>query len=74
MPIIRMYPPSGIALKPYSVSPTCLDQTVLPNPIMYWVVRTLNSLANDQVAELVPGDGEQQARAANSTMPITVHI
>src|SRR5699024_7398989 len=34
-----------MALTPYSVSPFLVDQRVLPNPIMYWVTRTLNSLA-----------------------------
>jgi hypothetical protein len=45
MPIIRMYPPSGIHLMPYSVSPRRLDQTVGPNPTMYWVTLTPNFLA-----------------------------
>jgi len=34
MPIIRMNPPSGIALSPYSVSPRVRDQIVGPKPTM----------------------------------------
>ena len=45
MPIIRMYPPSGIALTPYSVSPRWRDQSVGPKPTMYWVTFTPNLLA-----------------------------
>ena len=45
MPIIRMYPPSGTALVPYSVSSRVRETPVLPNPTMYWVTRTPNNLA-----------------------------
>jgi hypothetical protein len=45
MPIMAMYPPSGIAFTPYSVSPVRFDHTVGPNPIMYCVTLTPNSLA-----------------------------
>jgi hypothetical protein len=45
MPIIEMYPPSGRAFTPYSVSPLRFDQSVGPNPIMYWVTLTPKSFA-----------------------------
>ena len=50
-----------MALKPYSVSPCCFDQTVGPKPIMYLVTRTLNSLAGQQVPHFVQGDGHGDA-------------
>ncbi len=40
MPDIEMYPPSGIAFSPYSVSPFILEKIVGPKPIMYWPTRT----------------------------------
>ena len=45
MPAIEMYPPSGMALKPYCVSPNLRDQIVGPNPIMYWLTFTPKRLA-----------------------------
>ena len=45
MPTIRMKPPIGIALTPYSVSPRLVDQTVLPKPTKYWVTFTPNFFA-----------------------------
>src|SRR5699024_4885371 len=38
----------GMALMPYSVSPFLVDHRVLPNPIMYWVTRTLKSFAGSR--------------------------
>src|SRR4051812_12804273 len=48
MPIMRMYPPSGIHFTPYSVSPRCRDHMVGPKPTMYCGTRTPNSFANDR--------------------------
>ena len=45
MPIIRMYPPRGAPLTPYSVSPFLRDHSVGPKPIMYWVTFTPNRFA-----------------------------
>ena len=45
MPIIRMNPPSGNILTPYSVSPRFVDQIVLPKPTKYWVTFTPNFFA-----------------------------
>src|SRR5690606_5783665 len=45
IPPMRTYPPSGIALRPYSVSPRLTDHSVFPKPTMYWVQRIPNSLA-----------------------------
>src|SRR3954467_3980797 len=42
MPTMRMYPPSGTALMPYSVSPRRRDQTVGPKPTMNWGTRMPN--------------------------------
>ncbi|CAB4998028.1 unannotated protein [freshwater metagenome] len=48
MPIMRMYPPSGIALTPYSVSLPERDQIVGPKPTMYWVTLTPKRLAGSR--------------------------
>ena len=45
MPTILTKPPNGIALSPYSVSPTCLLHTVGPNPTKYWVTFAPNAFA-----------------------------
>ena len=45
IPIIRMKPPNGNILMPYSVSPRFVDQMVLPKPTKYWVTFTPNFLA-----------------------------
>ncbi len=45
MPTILTYPPSGMALMPYSVSPRCLLQTVGPKPMKYCVTFPPNALA-----------------------------
>ena len=48
MPAIEMNPPSGIALKPYSVSPRRRDHSVGPKPIMYCPTRTPNAFAGSR--------------------------
>jgi hypothetical protein len=45
IPIIRTYPPSGMALRPYSVSPRRRENTVGPKPTMYCVHLTPKRLA-----------------------------
>ncbi len=62
MPIMDTKPPSGMALKPYSVSPFLRDQSVGPKPIMYLVTRTLNSLAGSR--------WPTSCRAMDTAMPI----
>ncbi len=42
---MRMYPPSGIAFTPYSVSPFLRDHRVGPKPTMYCVTFTPNFFA-----------------------------
>ena len=44
IPTNLTYPPSGISLRPYSVSPLRRDHSVRPNPTKYWVVLTPKSL------------------------------
>src|SRR5699024_12669729 len=52
------------ALLPYSVSPFFLDHMVLPKPIMYWVTRTLMSVAGTKW----PISGNAMDRAIPATM------
>ena len=60
MPIIAMYPPSGIALTPYSVSPICLLHTVGPKPMNHCGTLHPNFLAG--------------MRCPNSCSPIEARI
>src|SRR5919205_4277637 len=46
MPTMRMYPPSGMALMPYSVSPFVRENTVGPNPTMNCGTRMPNFRAH----------------------------
>jgi len=68
MPTIRMKPPIGIALTPYSVSPLVRDQTVLPKPTKYCVTRTPKSFAGTMCPTSCSAiDASTPSR--NSTMP-----
>ncbi len=48
IPAIEMYPPSGSAFTPYSVSPRRQDAMVGPNPIMYCPTRTPKAFAGSR--------------------------
>ncbi|SIN13009.1 Uncharacterised protein [Mycobacteroides abscessus subsp. abscessus] len=64
IPIMEMYPPRGMALMPYSVSPRRRENRVLPKPIMYCVTRTPKSLAGTRCPI--------SCRAMEAAMPSTI--
>ncbi len=72
MPIIRMYPPSGMALMPYSVSPLRREKIVGPNPTMYCGTRIPKSFAVDRCPNSCHAM-ENSRPNAKTRMPRTVN-